>query len=164
MTKTNNGGSPLPQCAGLRFGLVVARFYPALADQLVAGAQRALRDCGVAQDAIDVYEVPGCFELPLACSKLAAEGNYNGLVALGAVIRGETPHFEYVAGECARGVMNVQLDAGVPIGFGVLTTENLAQAQERADPARGNKGYVAALAAAALATLEVGAARAGFRQ
>ena len=112
---------------------------------------------------IDVVEVPGCFELPLACRKLIDADRYDAIVALGVVIRGETAHFDFVAGECARGIMDVQLEAGVPIGFGVLTTENLAQAQERADPARGDKGYEAAMAAAALINIPSKLPRAGFR-
>ena len=100
---------------------------------------------------VAVYRVPGCFELPLAAKRLiAADERLDAVVALGVVVRGDTPHFEYVAGECARGIMTVQLATGVPIGFGVLTTETLAQAEERADPARGDKGYEAAVAAASL--------------
>ena len=91
---------------------------------------------------LDVVRVPGCFELPVAARRLIrSAADYDGLVALGVVVRGDTPHFDYVAGECARGIMDVQIATGVPIGFGVLTTENLAQAEERADPARGDKGY-----------------------
>ncbi|MEO6913938.1 MAG: 6,7-dimethyl-8-ribityllumazine synthase [Candidatus Baltobacteraceae bacterium] len=135
---------------GKRFAIVAARFYQELADWLEDGAKRALRECGLADADVAVYHVPGCFELPLAASRLIASENYDGIVALGAVIRGETPHFDFVAGECARGIMNVQLATGVPIGFGVLTTETLVQAQERADPKRGDKGHQAAMAAAAL--------------
>lgn len=142
----------LPDCRGKRFAVVSAEFYADLTAQLLDGARRGLRDCGVADDAVDVFGVPGCFELPLACKRVAARG-YDGIVALGVVVRGDTPHFDYVAGECARGIMDVQLQSDVPIGFGVLTTENLAQAQERADPARGDKGYEAAVAAAAIAAL-----------
>lgn len=142
----------LPDCRGKRFAVVSAGFYADLTAQLLEGARRGLRDCGVADDAIDVFDVPGCFELPLACKCIAARG-YDGVVALGVVVRGDTPHFDYVAGECARGIMDVQLQNDVPIGFGVLTTENLAQAQERSDPARGDKGYEAAIAAAAVAAL-----------
>lgn len=152
---------PLPDCRGKRFAIVVARFYPDLADWLIDGAKRGLADCG-AGDA-DVYEVPGCFELPLACRNLIDTERYDALVALGIVIRGETPHFDFVAGECARGIMNVQLATGVPIGFGVLTTENPLQAQERADPQRGDKGYDAAIASATLLRIAAGVARAGFR-
>jgi 6,7-dimethyl-8-ribityllumazine synthase len=139
-----------PNCEGKRFAIVSARFYGELADWLEDGAKRALRDCNVRDDDVSIYYVPGCFELPLAASRLIAADRIDAVVALGVVIRGETPHFDYVAGECARGIMNVQLASGVPIGFGVLTTENFAQAEERADPARGDKGYEAAIAAASL--------------
>lgn len=157
---------PLPDCSGKRFALVAARFYRTLSDQLLDGARRALVECGVAADAIDAYDVPGCFELPLAARTLIRSKRYDGVVVLGVVVRGETPHFDFVAGECARGVMDVQLASGIPIGFGVLTTETLAQAEERADPKRGDKGYEAALAAATLAVLEAkndAPIRAGFR-
>jgi 6,7-dimethyl-8-ribityllumazine synthase len=129
------------------------------------GARRALRDCGVADDAIETFSVPGCFELPVAARRLIRAGDYDGIVALGVVVRGETPHFDYVAGECARGIMDVQISSGVPIGFGVLTTDTLAQAEERADPERGDKGYDAAIAAATVATIEpkVDRPRVGFR-
>ncbi len=159
------GGSaaPAPDCSGRRFGIVVARFYSDLADRLVDGAQRALRDCGVAEEHVACYDVPGCFELPLACQQLSDTGHFDALVALGVVIRGETPHFDFVAGECARGIMDVMLLTGTPIGFGVLTTENLAQAQERADPSGGDKGYVAAITAATMLGLAAGLPRAGFR-
>jgi 6,7-dimethyl-8-ribityllumazine synthase len=155
----------LPEASGKRFAVVVADFYADLAAQLEDGARRGLRDCGVAEDAIEIVRVPGCFELPLAARRLIVEGNVDGVVALGIVIRGETPHFDYVAGECARGIMDVQLATGVPIGFGVLTTDNRAQAEERADPARGDKGYEAAVAAATVAVIEPKheGARVGFR-
>jgi 6,7-dimethyl-8-ribityllumazine synthase len=119
----------------------------------------------VADDAIEVFSVPGCFELPVAARRLIRAGDYDGIVALGVVVRGETPHFDYVAGECARGIMDVQISSGVPIGFGVLTTDTLAQAEERADPERGDKGYDAAIAAATVATIEpkVDRPRVGFR-
>jgi 6,7-dimethyl-8-ribityllumazine synthase len=122
-------------------------------------------DCGVQPDAIFVFHVPGCFELPLAASRLIEAEDFDGIVALGVVIRGETPHFDYVAGECARGIMDVQLETGVPIGFGVLTTETMAQAVERADPKGGDKGYEAALAAATLLTIPKAPRRpVGFRR
>ncbi len=152
---------PAPSCAGKRFAVVSARWYVELTDWLIDGARRALADCGVAANDVDLYEVPGCFELPLGCSKAIDLGRYDGIVALGVVIRGDTPHFDFVAGECARGIMDVQLRSGVPIGFGVLTTETLAQAQERADPARMDKGYEAAMAAAQLATLSAAARATG---
>lgn len=140
-----------PDCSGKRFAIVAARFYEQLSDWLEDGARRALADCGVHEDQIGMYRVPGCFELPLAAKRLiAADDRLDAVVALGVVVRGETPHFDYVAGECARGLMTVQLATGVPIGFGVLTTETLEQAEERADPERGDKGYEAAIAAASL--------------
>lgn len=141
---------PAPSCAGRRFAIVAARFYRELTDWMIDGAQRALADCGVARDDIDVVEVPGCFELPLACRKLIEADRYDAIVALGVVIRGETPHFDFVAGECARGIMDVQLQSAKPIGFGILTTNTRAQAEERADPARGDKGFEAAVAAATI--------------
>ncbi|MGC2633170.1 MAG: 6,7-dimethyl-8-ribityllumazine synthase [Candidatus Cybelea sp.] len=152
-----------PDCTGRRFAIVSARFYPDIADSLVDGARRALRDCGVSDDNVSLFEVPGCFELPLACLNLIETDRFDGLVALGAVVRGETPHFDFVAGECARGIMDVQLTSAVPIGFGVLTTDTLLQAEERANPNGGDKGYSAGLAAASLLTLTVGMPRAGFR-
>lgn len=152
-----------PSCTGRRFAIVAARFYRELTDWMIDGAKRALRDCGVGESDIDCFDVPGCFELPLASRKLIEDDHYDGIVALGVVVRGETPHFDFVAGECARGIMDVQLATGVPIGFGVLTTENLAQAKERADPAHGDKGYDAAIAAATLVALRGRGSRAGFR-
>jgi 6,7-dimethyl-8-ribityllumazine synthase len=163
--KSQRGGA-LPDARGKRFAIVVADFYEDLAAQLEDGARRGLADCGVAADAVQTIRVPGCFELPLAARRAIAGGDVDGVVALGVVIRGDTPHFDYVAGECARGIMDVQLATGVPIGFGVLTTENRAQAEERADPQRGDKGYEAAVAAATVATIEPAkreTSRAGFR-
>jgi 6,7-dimethyl-8-ribityllumazine synthase len=161
--KGNGAREPAPDCTGRRVAIVSARFYPEVADHLVEGAKKALRDCHVADEHVSVFEVPGCFEVPVACRNLIDTERFDALVALGAVVRGETPHFDFVARECARGIMDVQLATGVPIGFGVLTTENLAQAQERADPKRGNKGYAAALAAAALLSVNSAIPRAGFR-
>jgi 6,7-dimethyl-8-ribityllumazine synthase len=163
--KTEKDAAELPQLRGKRFAIVAARFYGDLADWLEDGARRGLRDCGVDDDAIDVVAVPGCFELPLAASRLIAGGTVDGVVALGVVIRGDTPHFDFVAGECARGIMDVGLRTGVPIGFGVLTTNTREQAEERADPARGDKGYEAAVAAATVAAItpRVPRPRVGFR-
>ncbi len=143
----------LPSGAGKRVAVVTADYYADLAEWLEDGVRRALDACGVAADAREFYRVPGCFELPLASRRLIDAGRFDAIVALGVVVRGATPHFEYVAGECSRGLMDVQLATKVPIGFGVLTTETLAQAEERADPARGDKGFEAAVAA--LAVLEV---------
>ncbi len=157
--------SALPDASGKSFAIVVADFYTDLAAWLEDGARRGLRDCGVDEAAIQIVRVPGCFELPLAARRLIVGGNLDGVVALGVVIRGETPHFEYVAGECARGIMDVQLATGIPIGFGVLTTDNREQAEERADPQAGDKGYDAAVAAATVAVIEPkhASARVGFR-
>jgi len=154
----------LPDLRGKRFAIVSARFYEDLADWLEDGARRGLIDCGIAPEAIDRYAVPGCFELPLAAQR-AMRAGCDGVVALGVVVRGDTPHFEFVAGECSRGLMDVQLRSGVPIGFGILTTETIEQARERADPARGDKGYEAAVAAATVAAIdpEPVARRVGFR-
>lgn len=154
-------------CSGKRFAIIAATFYEQLTEWLEDGARRALRDCGVRDEDVSVYHVPGCFEIPLAAKRLiAADERLDAIVALGVVIRGETPHFEYVAGECARGIMTVQLATGVPIGFGVLTTENAEQAQVRADPQRGDKGYEAALAAARLLAIPPETAKEplGFRR
>ncbi|MEO9262829.1 MAG: 6,7-dimethyl-8-ribityllumazine synthase [Candidatus Baltobacteraceae bacterium] len=154
----------VPDCSGKRFAIVAARFYQELSDWLVDGAKRALRDCHADASDVVVYDVPGCFELPIACRRLIdSSERVDGVVAVGVVIRGETPHFDFVAGECARGIMDIALLTGVPIGFGVLTTENLAQAQERADPKRGDKGYEAAIAAATLIHVSGNQPRAGFR-
>lgn len=150
MKRDRPARSKAPDCTGRHFAIVAAQFHSDLAAQLVDGAKRALRECNVDDGRISEVEVPGCFEIPLACSKLAKTQRFDAIVALGVVIRGETPHFDYVAGECARGIMSVQLATGIPIGFGVLTTGNLAQAQERARPGGGDKGYAAALAAAML--------------
>jgi 6,7-dimethyl-8-ribityllumazine synthase len=158
-----NGKPTPPQLAGRRFAIIAAQFYRELTDWLIDGAMRALRDCGIPREEVDLVEVPGCFEIPLACRKLIEADRYDAIVALGVVIRGDTPHFDFVAGECARGIMDVQLATGVPIGFGVLTTENITQAEERADPARGDKGYEAAMAAATLVTIPSKMPRAGFR-
>ncbi len=161
----STNASPAPDCTGKRFAIIAARFYRELSDLLVEGAQHALAECGVKPADILVYDVPGCFELPLASKCIIAKDNVDGVVALGAIVRGETPHFDFVAGECARGIMAVQLSTNVPIGFGVLTTENMEQAAERADPKRGDKGYFAAMAAASLVALahQHESPRAGFR-
>jgi 6,7-dimethyl-8-ribityllumazine synthase len=149
MTKSSDAAAV--DCTGKRFAIITARFYPQIADWLEEGARRALRACNVREEDIQAYAVPGCFELPLAASRLiAADDKLDAIVALGAVVRGETPHFDYVAGETARGIMSVQIATGVPIGFGILTTDTLAQAEQRADPNRGDKGYHAGVAAAAL--------------
>jgi 6,7-dimethyl-8-ribityllumazine synthase len=136
-----------PSGAGLRIGVVVARFNQAVTDQLLAGTLDALVRHGVAEDAIDVVIVPGAFELPLCAQRLAAAGRYDALVCLGAVVRGETPHFDFVAGEAARGIAAVARRNDLPVAFGVLTTDTIEQALARAGGERGNKGYEAAVTA-----------------
>jgi 6,7-dimethyl-8-ribityllumazine synthase len=123
-----------------RVAIVAARFNSVLVDQLIEGATRAWNKHGGDTDNLIVQRVPGAFELPLAALKFAASGEYQAVIALGTVIRGDTPHFEYVAGECARGLMDAGLATGVPVIFGVLTTETQAQAEERAAIGRMNKG------------------------
>ena len=135
-----------PSGDGLRIGVALARFNQAVTDRLLAGALEALVH-GVADDAIDVVLVPGAFELPLCAERMAATGRYDALVCLGAVVRGETPHFEYVAGEAARGIADVARRHDVPVAFGVLTTDTIEQALARAGGERGNKGYEAAVTA-----------------
>ena len=139
--------------AGLRIAVVAARYNEALVDQLVAGARVAWRAAGGDADSLRVERVPGAFELPLAAQVLARNGRCDAVVALGCVIRGDTAHFDFVAGECARGLQQVMLTTGVPVAFGVLTTENLAQAQERAAPGAQNKGAEALHTALAMAQL-----------
>lgn len=112
-----------------RFALVVGRFYEELAEKLVAGATAELEKAGA--ETVDVYDVPGAFELPLAAKYAAESGRYDAVVALGAVIRGETDHYDYVCGECARGIQQVQLATGIPVGFGVLTVDTREQAEAR---------------------------------
>ena len=136
-----------PNGDGLRIGIAHARFNQAVTDRLLAGALEALAKHGVAEDAIDVATVPGAFELPLCAQRLAAAGRYDALVCLGAVVRGETPHFEYVAGEAARGIAEVARRHDLPIAFGLLTTDTVEQAMARAGGERGNKGYEAAMTA-----------------
>jgi 6,7-dimethyl-8-ribityllumazine synthase len=123
-----------------RVVIVAARFNAALVDQLVSGASAAWRAHGGAESRLFIERVPGAFELPLAAKMFAASGRVDAVIALGCVIRGDTPHFDFVAGECARGLMEAGLATGVPVIFGVLTTETQAQAEERADVARMNKG------------------------
>jgi len=141
------GDTELEAALAVRIGVALARFNQAVTDRLLAGALEALVKHGVADDAIDVATVPGAFELPLCVQRMAATGRYDAIVCLGAVVRGETPHFEFVAGEAARGIADVARAHDVPIGFGVLTTETMEQALERAGGARGNKGYEAAVTA-----------------
>jgi 6,7-dimethyl-8-ribityllumazine synthase len=132
---------------GMRIAIVVSRFNEAITGALLDGARRALSDRGVADDDVTVAWVPGAFELPLVAKRLATNGRHDGVVCLGAVIRGDTPHFDYVAGEASRGLQQAALDTGVPIVFGVLTTDTMQQAQDRVGGCEGHKGEEAALTA-----------------
>jgi 6,7-dimethyl-8-ribityllumazine synthase len=132
---------------GLKFAIVVARFNSGITEKLLEGAREALTKAGAS--GVSVYHVPGAFELPLAARKLAEA--YDGVIALGAVIRGETPHFDYVCDAAARGLLQVSLETGTPVSFGVLTTNTLAEAEARAGGEHGNKGYDAAMTAIEMA-------------
>jgi 6,7-dimethyl-8-ribityllumazine synthase len=136
-----------PEGEGLRIGVALARFNQGVTESLLGGALEALTRHGVADDAIDVATVPGAFELPLCAQRLAATGRYDAIICLGAVVRGETPHFEFVAGEAARGIAEVARRHDLPVAFGLLTTDTMAQALARAGGERGNKGYEAAVTA-----------------
>lgn len=139
--------------SGLRFAIVVSRWNELITNRLLEGARDGLRRHGVAEDAIDVAWVPGSFELPLICKQMAESGRYDAIIALGAVIRGATSHYDHVAGAATSGVAQVGLQTGVPCIFGVITTENIEQAIERAGTKAGNKGFDAATAAIEMATL-----------
>ena len=138
---------------GLRVAIAAARFNEAIVVRLVDGATDCLRRHGVDEGSITVAWAPGAFELPLVAYRLASSGSYDAVITLGAVIRGQTGHYEFVAGQCAAGVQRVQLDTGVPIVFGVLTTESIEQAVERAGAKGGNKGFEAACTAIEMANL-----------
>lgn len=136
-----------------RFGIVLARFNGFIGEQLLAGALDALARHGADPNHVEVVRVPGAFEMPLVLKTLAASGRFDALIALGAVIRGATPHFDYVAGECAKGVAQTSLQHDVPVSFGVLTTDTIEQAIERAGTKAGNKGADAAMAAIEMVNL-----------
>lgn len=133
--------------AGMRFALVVGRFNAFITERLLDGALDTIRRHGGDTDGADRIWVPGAFEIPLAVQAVVQTGRYDGVIALGAVIRGSTPHFDYVAGEVTKGVSQVSLSSGVPVAFGVLTTDTIEQAIERAGTKAGNKGAEAAMAA-----------------
>lgn len=141
------------QGAGLRIALVVSRFNEAVTSRLLSGAREALERHGVRDEDVDVAWVPGAFELPMAARHLAESRRYDAVVCLGAVIRGETPHFEFISAEVARGIGQVAQDTGTPTIFGVITPNTLEQAMDRAGGNVGNKGYDAAVSAIEMATL-----------
>ena len=138
---------------GMRFGIVVARFNRDITEKLLDGAERALRDLGANDEHNTVVWVPGAFEIPLVAKQLAHGRHVDAVICLGAVVRGDTPHFDYVAGECAAGIMRASLETDVPIVFGVLTTDDLEQAYARVGGAAGHKGEEAARAAIEMVTL-----------
>jgi 6,7-dimethyl-8-ribityllumazine synthase len=138
---------------GRRFAIVIARFNEAIGRRLLDGARDGLRRHGVADEDVAVAWVPGAFEIPLVAQRLAATGRYDAVLCLGAVIRGATPHFDYVAGNVAAGVAAVGRETGVPAIFGVLTTDTIAQAEERAGLKAGNQGFNAAVAAIEMANV-----------
>ncbi|HEX7090490.1 MAG TPA: 6,7-dimethyl-8-ribityllumazine synthase [Longimicrobiales bacterium] len=138
---------------GARFAIVASRFNEAVTERLVEGARAALLEHGVAEEDVDTVSVPGAWELPMAVDRVVRTGRYAAVVAIGCVIRGETPHFDFIAAEAARGLAAVALTSGVPVTFGVLTTDTAEQAFARAGGEKGNKGRDAALAALELADL-----------
>ena len=138
---------------GVRFGIVVSRFNDFINAKLLDGALDALSRHGAEDEHITVTRVPGSFEIPLMAKKLADSGNYDAIICLGAVIRGATPHFEYISAEVTKGIAKITLDSGLPISFGILTTDNIEQAIERAGTKSGNKGWDAAMAAIEMVNL-----------
>ena len=141
------------QAKGLKFAIIVSRFNDFITSKLLDGAKDALLRHGAKEEDIDIARVPGSFELPLIAKKLALKGTYNAVICLGAVIRGATPHFEYVAAEVSKGVAAASMETGVPIAFGVITSDTIEQAVERAGTKSGNKGWDAALTAIEMAQL-----------
>ena len=138
---------------GKKFGIVVSRFYESISNNLLDGALGALAKHGVADEAITVAWAPGAFEIPSVAKKMADSGNYDAVITLGCVIRGETAHFEYISGEAAKGISQASMESGCPVLFGVLTTETREQALARSEPNSGNKGADVALAALEMANL-----------
>ena len=144
---------PVLDASGLRFAVVVSRFNNLITERLLSGAMDALKKSGAAKSDIEIVGVPGAFELPLAAKKLAEKGEYDALIAIGCVIRGETSHYDYVCSETARGLQLAQMDTGLPIIFCVLTCETQEQAMARAGGAHGNKGFDSGMAAIEMARL-----------
>ncbi len=139
--------------AGMRFAIVVSRFNSFITERLLSGALDALARTGANPDLIDIVKVPGSWEVPMAAAEVARQHRYDAVICLSAVIRGETPHFDYVAGEAAKGIAHVSAETGVPVAFGVLTTNTLEQAIDRAGAKGGNKGFDAAMTAIEMANL-----------
>jgi 6,7-dimethyl-8-ribityllumazine synthase len=138
---------------GLKFGIVVSRFNEFITGKLLEGANDALSRHGVREEDIEIARTPGSFEIPLVAQKMARSGKYDAVICLGAVIRGGTPHFDYIAAEVSKGIANVALDVGIPVAFGVITSDTLEQAIERAGTKKGNAGFNAAVNAIEMANL-----------
>lgn len=150
MPKTYEGGF---QATGKKFALVVSRFNDFITEKLVGGAMDALVRCGADEGDVDIVKVPGAFEIPLVTQRVAAKKQHDAVICLGAVIRGATPHFDYVSAEVSKGIATVSLDTGVPIIFGILTTDTIEQAIERAGTKSGNKGWSAGMNAVEMVNL-----------
>jgi len=138
---------------GFKFALVASRFNDLVVSRLVSGAVDVLQRLGAADDNVTIFRVPGSFEIPLTAKKLAQSGNWDAVICLGALIRGETPHFDYIAAEVTKGIASVSLETGVPITYGVLTADTVEQAIDRAGLKSGNKGFEAAMSAVELVNL-----------
>jgi 6,7-dimethyl-8-ribityllumazine synthase len=141
------------QAKGLKFGIIVSRFNDFITGKLLEGAKDALLRHGVKEDDIDVVKVPGSFEIPLVAKKMALKGAYNAIICLGTIIRGATPHFEYVASEASKGIASASMETGIPMAFGIITSDTIEQAVERAGTKSGNKGWDAAITAIEMAQL-----------
>ncbi|MBI5195087.1 MAG: 6,7-dimethyl-8-ribityllumazine synthase [Nitrospirae bacterium] len=141
------------QAKGLKFGIVVSRFNDFITNKLLEGAVDVLLRHGAAEKDIDVVKVPGSFEIPLAAKKIAGRNTYDAVICLGTIIRGATPHFDYIAAEAAKGIASASMDTGVPMAFGVITADTIEQAVERAGTKSGNKGADAAIVAIEMAQL-----------
>ena len=141
------------QAKGLKFGIVISRFNEFITSKLLDGAKDALVRHGAKEDDIDVAKVPGSFEIPMIAKKMAAKGIYNAIICLGTVIRGATPHFEYISAEVSKGIASASMETGVPIAFGIITCDTIEQAVERAGTKSGNKGWDAAMTAIEMAQL-----------
>lgn len=141
------------QAKGLKFGVIVSRFNDFITGKLLEGAKDALVRHGAREDDIDVVKVPGSFEIPLVAKKMAMKGTYNAIICLGTIIRGATPHFEYVAAEASKGIASASMETGIPMAFGIITSDTIEQAVERAGTKSGNKGWDAAITAIEMAQL-----------
>jgi 6,7-dimethyl-8-ribityllumazine synthase len=139
------------QAKGLKFGIVISRFNEFITSKLLDGAKDALLRHGAKDEDIDVVKVPGSFEIPIVAKKMALKGTYNSVICLGTVIRGATPHFDYIAAEVSKGIAAASMDTGIPIAFGVITCDTIEQAVERAGSKSGNKGWDAAITAIEMA-------------